>query len=398
MEKRTQQRDISIKQFEGNMKLLIIRTFPDILNPETYNIQEIGLAKALTRKGIECGIVLYYGRNQDAMEHISVDCGGETREITIYRLHGYNFLKNGIFPSLQKIIKEYDIIQVHEYDQITSWRYYAWSKKPVVIYHGPYYHSFNKGYNLKCKLFDNTFLKLKKNPGVPCVTKSRAAAQFLEEKGFHKVTPVGVGLDIENLVQITDQSDVRTDKAGSLGHLLYVGKLEERRNLFFLLEVFRGLLQKDNTIELTIIGNGENHYKEAFLKEAEDLIRENKLHYIEKISQKELGTYYLQADIMVFPSQYEIFGMVLLEALYYNLPVVSSDNGGADMLIHNQENGLIIPQFDCKMWVERIYALLSDSKQYGKIKNHLQREDKRRLTWDGIADVMAEQYEKAMKR
>ena len=62
-----------------------------------------------------------------------------------------------------EIVKKYDVIQVHEYDQITSWWYYAYGKKPVVVYHGPYYHDFNKKYNLKCKIFDNTFLKLRHN-------------------------------------------------------------------------------------------------------------------------------------------------------------------------------------------------------------------------------------------
>lgn len=380
------------------MKLLIVRTFPDILDPEAYNIQEIGLAKALTRKGIHCGIVLYYGKNQDTIEHMKVDCGEATREITIYRLHGYKFLKNGFFPSLSKIARQYDVIQVHEYDQITSWRYYAWSKKPVVVYHGPYYHSFNKGYNLKCKIFDSTFLTLKKRRNVLCMTKSRAAADFLKQKGFYNVLPVGVGLDIENLVQISDEAGRQFEKVHEPHQLLYVGKLEERRNLFFLLEVFRGLLEKDNAFELTVIGNGEKEYKEAFLQAADDLIQEKKLHYIERLPQKKLGAYYLKADIMVFPTHYEIFGMVLLEALYYNLPIISSDNGGADMLIRNQENGLIIPQFDCKMWVEGIYALVSDSKQYKKIKANLENEDKRRLTWDGIADVMAKQYETAMNK
>lgn len=57
-------------------------------------------------------------------EKIHVDCREEKRDITIYRLHGYIFLKKGIFPSLNKIARQYDIIQVHEYDQITSWLYY----------------------------------------------------------------------------------------------------------------------------------------------------------------------------------------------------------------------------------------------------------------------------------
>ena len=50
------------------MKILIVRSFPDILNLNAYNVQEIGLAKALTRRGQECGIVLYgAGQRQRAL-------------------------------------------------------------------------------------------------------------------------------------------------------------------------------------------------------------------------------------------------------------------------------------------------------------------------------------------
>lgn len=376
------------------MKLLIVRTFPDILEPEAYNIQEIGLAKALTRKGISCGIVLYYGKNKSVVEEIKVDCGEEVRKIQVYRLRSYNLLKNGFFPELAKIIKQYDVIQVHEYDQISSWMCYGWLKKPVVVYHGPYYDSFNKGYNLKCKVFDHTFLKIKSGKKIPCLTKSRAAAEFLRGKGFENVMPVGVGLDMENL---TLAPVIMVDfilKAKKPYQLLYIGKLEERRNCFFLLEVFRGLLQKEDCFELTIIGNGEAIYKENFLERAGDLIKEKKLHYIEKISQKEIGNYYQKADLMVFPSRYEIFGMVLLEAMYYNLPIASSDNGGADMLIRDGENGLIIDSFDCKIWVERICDLFSYPQNYNRILNNLQNEDKTALTWDGIADRMMDEYSK----
>ena len=46
------------------MKVLIVRTFPDVLNLNTYNVQEIGLAKALTCKGVTCGVVLYAGKSR----------------------------------------------------------------------------------------------------------------------------------------------------------------------------------------------------------------------------------------------------------------------------------------------------------------------------------------------
>lgn len=379
------------------MKILIVRTFPDILDPHLYNIQEVGLAKALTRAGHECGIVLYNGKEKDTVENISVGHEVNKANIVIYKLHGYNFLKNGIFPSLNRIVKNYDIIQVHEYDQITSWFYYAWSKKPVIVYHGPYYHAFNRRYNFKCKVFDSTFLKIRQNKKIPCLTKSIAAAQMLKEKGFLDVTPVGVGLDVENLTHIT-RADALHRGAREPYRLLYVGKIEERRNVFFLLDVFRKLLEKNKKYELTIIGEGQRLYKERFIQEADDLIRKNKLRYIAKMEQRELGKVYQESDIMIFPSNYDIFGMVLLEAMYYNLPVASSVNGGADMLIKDGENGLVIEKFDSTLWAERIHHFLSKSEEYKRIVHNLESEDKYKLTWNGIADKILCKYQECLHK
>ena len=171
-------------------KILIIRTYPSILDPEGYNIQEIGLAKALVRAGFVCDVVLYNGCNPDEIREIPVS-GTKASVVKVYMRHGFGILKNGFFPGLKSLVKDYDILQVHEYDQITSWKYYACYKdKPVIIYHGPYYDDFNKGYNLKCKIFDRTFLKIKSGKSVLCFTKSKAAASFLKGKGFENVVAI----------------------------------------------------------------------------------------------------------------------------------------------------------------------------------------------------------------
>ncbi len=115
------------------VKILIIRTFPSILDPEGYNIQEVGLAKALVRAGQRCDVVLYNAHNGNNKKTLRVpDSDGGI--VNVYMRQGIGILKNGFFPGLSKLVKDYDIIQVNEYDQITSWFYYAFKKdRPVVI-------------------------------------------------------------------------------------------------------------------------------------------------------------------------------------------------------------------------------------------------------------------------
>ena len=54
--------------------------------------------------------------------------------------------------------------------------------------------------------------------------------------------------------------------------------------------------------------------------------------------------------------------MVLLEAMYYGLPVFTTYNGGSSTLINN-ENGIIIENTDCNEWSEKIVKVLSDKKE-----------------------------------
>lgn len=128
-------------------------------------------------------------------------------------------------PSVKKIVPYYDVIQVHEYDQIMSWYMYTWPKKPTIVYHGPYFHEYAKGYNLKCQIFDNLFLKWRKHDQVIVMTKSELAKEFITSKGFNNVYTVGVGIDDDNFKNLENsQVKCRLEHDESKFRLLYVGK------------------------------------------------------------------------------------------------------------------------------------------------------------------------------
>lgn len=385
------------------MKILIVRTFPDILNLNSYNVQEVGLAKALTLKGDQCDIVLYHGKQADRQEAYQFEHEGRQYRFMIYWLKGYGLFKNGFMPSVKKLITDYDVIQVHEYDQIMSWMLYTKQKKPTVIYHGPYYGEYAKGYNLKCKVFDRLFLKRRSYENVVAVTKSKLATEFLKEKGFRQVITAGVGINADNFGEsnIAGQSEnghqENTDGSKNSKNLLYVGKIEERRNIYFLIDVFRELHRRDSELKLTLIGSGEKEYRENFLQEIRSELEKGSIIYVEKATQKELAEYYRQSSLFLFTSNYEIFGMVLLEAMYFGVPVISSRNGGSTTLIENGFNGYVMDGFDQSKWTECMEGLLCDSEKLAQMGMHAQQTINEQFTWDALADKFVEAYELAVK-
>ena len=379
------------------MKILIVRAFPTVMNLDTYNIQEIGLARALAARGHECGIIFYNGKASDKMENIIFEKNNLQYKIKIYWLKGYSFFKNGFMPTIKKIIHEYDVIQVNEYDQITSWMIYTRKKKPTVIYHGPYYHEYAKGYNLKCRIFDSVFLKLRKYNDTITLTKSEPASEFIKSKGFKNVYTVGVGIDVDSF-SVGEEVKCPIEKDDSKFRLLYIGKIEERRNIFFLIDVFEKAASADEHMQLIIVGDGEVEYVKRFRQRINYLIEQGKIVYIPWASQKEVALIYKSSNLFIFTSNYEIFGMVLLEAMYFSVPVISSWNGGASVLIDDGVNGFIMDTFDVEKWVCKINYLKENTERYGVIKENAHKKISENFLWDKLAEHFIECYEKAIQQ
>ena len=377
------------------MKILIVRTWPYELNANSYNVQEIGLAEALVRAGHQCDIVFYLKKGKSYVESRK---GG----VRIYWRRGYNLLKNGIFPGIRKIAKEYDIVQVHEYDQIQSWLLYAFPRDlKIVIYHGPYYNEFNKGCNMKCKLFDNTFLKVNQKAlsQTICLTKSPLAESFLRSKGFTKVHSLGVGINPNSFG--SDHilfSKIAEEMSEDKFNIIYVGKMEKRRNIIFLLDVVNQVAKKCNNIHFTMIGAGENDYMNEIKPVMQEMQKEGQLSYRSSATQAELKEVYQKADLLLFPSNYEIYGMVLMEAMYFGVPCVSSMNGGAASLIENNIDGVILGTFEIDKWVQTLMQLQGNRSIVKKMGEQASEKIKNKYTWDYLASKFVALYEEAIQQ
>lgn len=146
--------------------------------------------------------------------------------------------------------------------------------------------------------------------------------------------------------------------------ILFVGRLIDEKGIPELLQAFT-LLSQDN-VTLAIVGSG------ASLEKYQNYCQQKKLENIIFTgfkSEDELVKYYAAADIFVFPTRSDPWGLVLNEAMAAGLPIVcSTAAGAADDLIKQEINGLIVPSCDVTSLAKALQRLIIDEnlrKQMG---------------------------------
>lgn len=379
-------------------KILYLRNFASKVNGASYNLQEVGLGKALVRKGYDCDIVYYNDRKETHLEQVYRHAGCTLR---IIWLHGFKFLSNSIYRDVLKdsFLAAYDLVITTEYNQIMTYLLSRKCPDKLALYHGPYRDNTHA---LIRKLYDIMLLPKVTKSLRRTYVKSDLAKRYLENKGFDNVITIGVGLDRSNVERgfnSDDNSGAREEnrevanelrRIGDRPVLLYVGVLEERRNIRFMLSTFKRVLQKHPGCLLLMVGNGRKIDTDRYWAYAQQLGLTDRIIHFPRVEQRHLWQIYGAADVMLFPTQYDIFGMVLLESMLFRVPIISSVNGGSVTLIEDGVSGVMLRSFSEEEWAGRIGTLLEDAELRQSLaeKAFLTIE---RMSWDRIADEIVSQ-------
>ena len=168
--------------------------------------------------------------------------------------------------------------------------------------------------------------------------------------------------------------------------LLFVGNIERRKGLDVLLMALGSL--QDLNLHLDIAGsiNAESTY----FQEIKRIIALNKLgrdvSFHGLLGPKNLVSLYQKADIFVFPSRHETYGMVLVEAMSFGLPIVASAIPTTIEIVQDGINGIIYETEDCEALAAAIRKLTSTNRLRRKIMlNNITNTENLR-TWNDVGE------------
>jgi len=377
-------------------KILLVRSTPSALHIDDYNVQQLGIGKSFVQKGFDYDFITFR-KNEPRKDFVFYENNGcRARCIELPRTKIFRW---GINRSIckEEFLSQYDLIICQEYYQLETYLISCKSDK-VIMYTGPYYNMFVPKFF--SPIYDALFTRKINKQIKHKFVKSVLAYDFMKKKGYTGLETVGVALDttrFEN-VEILPNTQKLVDFMTENRCLLYVGSLTPRKNYAFLLEVYKKVLEKAPDIKLVTIGRGRvSVFQKKYLgMNGEEyptsceagLSKEVKrgIYHLDHMENPQLKFIYPLAKAFLLPSILEIFGMVLLEAMYHGAPIVSSENGGSLTLMADGTCGQIVKEFDTDKWVEAIMKYLDDEAYVEKVVSAGKENLKTTYNWNTIVD------------
>ncbi len=172
-------------------------------------------------------------------------------------------------------------------------------------------------------------------------------------------------------------------------NLLFVGRLEKRKGLKYLLGAFSKLKWDWPNLRLLVVGQGKpdaDSYRILAERNLQDVV------FVGMVSDHDKARYYKSADIFCSPATgKESFGIVLLEAMAAGTPVVASDIEGYSSVVTDGREGLLVRPKSDEGLADAISALLKNPDLRDRLgANGLTRAEQFR--WEGVAGRVIDYY------
>ncbi|MCL1911043.1 MAG: glycosyltransferase [Leptospirales bacterium] len=137
-------------------------------------------------------------------------------------------------------------------------------------------------------------------------------------------------------------------------NFLYAGRMSEDKNINFLIDAVSPLFE-DPSIKINLIFAGDGPYLKTL---KEKYIRNRNMYFLGQIPNRELPLIYSACALLLFPSETDTFGMVVLEAQACGVPALVSDIGGPKNIVKDMETGYVLSTVSTQLWTDKLVELV----------------------------------------
>ena len=212
---------------------------------------------------------------------------------------------------------------------------------------------------------------------------------------FEKINVVANGGNLNKFTGIDrDYSFRRRYAMDNEKIILFMGRLVNEKGVQHLIAAMPKILAGYNDAKLVVAGKGG--MLDELKAEAEALGLGNKVYFAGYLGGKDVEKMYKAADVLVFPSTYEPFGIVALEGMLSERPIVVSDAGGLAEIVQHRETGMKSYCGNPNSIADSILELLYNPELYANIVKKAKQKVKNDYNWTKIAQDTHFTYQKAI--
>ncbi len=265
------------------------------------------------------------------------------------------------------LLRRFDLIHAHQAffpGALAYLHHLIWGTPYIVTSHGGDVDDMASLSTVVFKLIRRVFAASKKVIVVSSYYRTKIINEYQIDEGSIEVISCGVDLNFFKPTYEKKEMKIKLGLDASKYHLLFVSSLIESKRPLLFLESIKELDLPD--VEGIIIGDG------ALFSSLHEFTKTNNMRVTFKgwMEPAELKIWYQAADIFVFPSVKEAFGLVGVEALASGTPIVSTGIGGIDDYLQNQMNGTQFEVDDLSDLRDQLRELLTNRELYKRLASN----------------------------
>ena len=364
------------------------------------------LSHRLIKDGHEVTVVTYRD-NADVPEYEN-DKGVNVYRVDNYMIHPNNFIDwimqlnfNMLSKATEIINKEGGFDVIHAHDWLVT--YAAKSLKnaydiPIVATIHATEAGRNSGIHDETQRYINDTEWLLTYESTDVIVNSnymKCELQRLFGLPFDKINVIPNGINLNNFTGIDRDYDFRRQYAmDNEKIILYLGRLVYEKGVQNLIAAMPKILNSYHDAKLVIAGKGG--MLDELKAQADYLGISNKVYFAGYMNGKDVERMYKAADISVFPSTYEPFGIVALEGMLAERPIVVSDAGGLGEIVEHRVTGMKSYCGNPNSIADSILELLFNPELCDNIVKNAKIKVKENYNWQKIAQDTHFTYQKAI--